>query len=208
MSLRSFFNKLIGKGHHNRDDRGETPLYCAARKGNAYEVRRLLEKGADPNARNHKGLTPLHEAAYWGEAEIVRLLLKYKADPKADNGRGWTPLHSAALSAGLSGRKKIMDMLLDAGADPARKDKNGWCASDYAGLWDNCPPNAPRAAEVKQMHAVLGGAERKTDSVRKKNSWSVDSLSAKARSAFALPVARPAFSSSRRAALNFHFSRG
>lgn len=206
MSLRSFFNKLIGKGHHNRDDRGETPLYCAARKGSVQEVRRLLEKGADPNARNNKGLTPLHEAAYWGEAEIVSLLLKAGADPKADNGRGWTPLHSAALSAGLSGRKKIMDMLLAAGADAACKDKNGWCAGDYAGLWDNAPPNAPRVSDVRDMHATLSSGD-KAETARK--SWSVESLSARARKAFSLPpTPAPAFMSSRRAARNFHFVPG
>lgn len=205
MSLKNFFNKIIGKGHHNRDDNGETPLYHAARAGSVHLVKRLLEKGADPKIANSKGLTPLHQAAYWGEVEIVDLLLKAGANPKADNGKGWTPLHSASLVAGLSGRKKIVDMLIKAGGDPAKKDKNGWTPADYAELWKSGNPMLPKMMDeyernVKSKPSALTSI---TNQIRKQLVWPPKSLSLAARTAFSLP-GRPVFQSSRRAAMHFH----
>ena len=205
MSLKNFFNKIIGQGHHNRDDNGETPLYHAARTGSLRQVKQLLAKGADPNAANAKGLTPLHQAAYWGETDIVELLLKSGADPKADNGKGWTPLHSAALAAGLSGRKKIMNLLIKAGADPVRKDKNGWTPGDYAALWKSGDPLLPKmmGEYEKDVRPKSSPAARITAEIRKQFSWPQRSLTDIARAAFSTP-GRPVFQSSRRAAMHFH----
>jgi ankyrin repeat protein len=48
----------------------------------------LLERGADPNAKNDDGWTPLHIAAGEGHVEIVKLLLERGADPWiADNDK-------------------------------------------------------------------------------------------------------------------------
>src|SRR5204863_2292060 len=38
---------------------GETPLLLAARSDHASAARALLERGADPNAKDRKGVTPL-----------------------------------------------------------------------------------------------------------------------------------------------------
>jgi ankyrin repeat protein len=69
----------------------ELPLHTAIAAGNLDEVRRLLDAGADPNARiSMFGVdlrTPLSVAFYdWpgaeaGSAEVVRLLLQTGADP-------------------------------------------------------------------------------------------------------------------------------
>ena len=59
----------------------------------------MLERGADPNAKDDDGLTPLHDAALWGHVEIVKILLERGADPQiADNG-GHIPLDYAKGSA-------------------------------------------------------------------------------------------------------------
>jgi ankyrin repeat protein len=49
---------------------GRTDLHSAARDGDVERVKKLLEKGANPNARTEAGLTPLHEAASWGHVEL------------------------------------------------------------------------------------------------------------------------------------------
>src|SRR5215813_15241125 len=55
---------------------GWTELHEAARRGNLDAVRRLLEHGADPNAREPgDNTTPLHWAAAHGHVDIVRALL-------------------------------------------------------------------------------------------------------------------------------------
>jgi len=41
------------------DERGNTPLHIAAMCGNITSVKKLIEVGADPTARNHNGDTPL-----------------------------------------------------------------------------------------------------------------------------------------------------
>jgi len=59
----------------------------------------LLERGADPNAKNNDGHTPLHNAAYFGHVDVVKILLERGANPRiADNG-GRIPLYYAKDSA-------------------------------------------------------------------------------------------------------------
>ncbi len=71
-----------------------TPLHQAAYEGNIFQVRHLLEAGADVDAQDSWSWTALHDAAIEGHAEIVKLLLAAKADPnKQDNEDYYTPLH-------------------------------------------------------------------------------------------------------------------
>ena len=93
-----------------------TPLHLAAAAGNASRVRRLLEAGGDPNARDSViGTTPLHLAAgYGGSVDVVRLLLDAGADPNArEDLVGGTPLHVAAHWGYLD----IARLLVEAGAE-------------------------------------------------------------------------------------------
>jgi ankyrin repeat protein len=55
-------------------------LYEAVRRGDAAEVKALLDKGADVNAKFRYGATALFKAAERGHAEIVKLLLERGAD--------------------------------------------------------------------------------------------------------------------------------
>src|SRR6185369_11983008 len=80
----------------------------------------------------YAGDTALHLAAAGYRVEIARLLLKGRADPNAKgNHRGSTPLHYAAdgyVNGPVWDAKKQMRMiqcLLDAGAEVNRQDKNG-----------------------------------------------------------------------------------
>jgi hypothetical protein len=55
-------------------------LYEAARKGDPVEVKAVLDRGADVNAKFRYGATALFKAAERGHTEVVRLLIERGAD--------------------------------------------------------------------------------------------------------------------------------
>ena len=57
------------------------PVHAAAAVCDHEILTLLLERGADPNARQQNGYTPLHTAAARGDIEMARLLLSHRADP-------------------------------------------------------------------------------------------------------------------------------
>jgi len=74
------------------ETRPERPaLIVAVERGQRSLVERLLQEGADLNARTPDGVTPLYAAAFHGRTEILRLLLAAGAEV---NGR--TALFTAA----------------------------------------------------------------------------------------------------------------
>jgi ankyrin repeat protein len=96
-------------------DDGKTPLFLVAeRKGErALDlVRRLLERGADPNIYIYS--TPLHEASSRGLLEVARLLLSYGAKVDAKDWKDKTPFQVAASN----GHHEITKLLLEHGAVP------------------------------------------------------------------------------------------
>uniref|UniRef100_A0A0R3RFC6 ANK_REP_REGION domain-containing protein n=1 Tax=Elaeophora elaphi TaxID=1147741 RepID=A0A0R3RFC6_9BILA len=120
---------------HKKNERGETPLHVAARKGEHRLCRKLIEEGALINARDYAGWTPLHEACYHGHFKVAKLLLGYDADVNALSDCDDTPLHDAVTS----GNEKLVWLLLQAGAIRDRVDNDGKkpidiCHSDYPGI--------------------------------------------------------------------------
>lgn len=73
-----------------------TPLHAATSRGDAAMVKKLLDKGADPDARQQSGWTSLHNAAAQGSVEIVRLLRSNGADLSARTEDGKTAADLAA----------------------------------------------------------------------------------------------------------------
>lgn len=105
-------------------------LITAAFLGNLEQVQRLLEKGANVNAKRDNGITALMGASLEGHTEIVEVLLAKGADVNAKNnmlGSGFT----ACDYASRKDHQDIVKLLVRAGAfyeekeriDPFRKEK-------------------------------------------------------------------------------------
>jgi ankyrin repeat protein len=62
------------------NDRRDTPLHIACRKGNLKTVKYLLDRGADPNVFNFFRETPLLLACASDNSMIVKMLLDKNAD--------------------------------------------------------------------------------------------------------------------------------
>ncbi len=103
----------------------ESPLMMAALKGHLDIARKLIAREADVNKT---GWAPLHYAATNGHVPVMRLLLDHHAYIDAESPNGTTPLMMAAHY----GSPEAVKLLLEAGADPALKNKLGLTALDFA----------------------------------------------------------------------------
>jgi uncharacterized protein len=97
------------------NDYGITPLLHASRLGDAPMVELLLQAGADPTRAHPEGETPLLAAARSGSVPAVRLLLARGIDVNAAEKFQQT---TALMWAAAEGHIDVVDLLLEAGADP------------------------------------------------------------------------------------------
>jgi ankyrin repeat protein len=98
-----------------------TPLLTLA-LSDTPTLKALLEGGANPNLRRGTDNSVLAEAVINRDPVAVELLLAHgsKTDTKTDQ-EGWTPLHMAVMVK----EPRIVELLLEAGADPNAKARNG-----------------------------------------------------------------------------------
>lgn len=103
----------------------ETPMMYLALMGETNRLKALQARGGQIN---RVGWSPLHYAASKGREETVRYLLSQKAIVNAPAPDGTSPLMMGALS----GNRQVVDMLLQAGADPAMQNAQGLSAASWA----------------------------------------------------------------------------
>ena len=106
-----------------KDNDGYTPLHSAVRDNNAAEAKRLIDNGADVNARDNFDGTPLHHIA---DVEVAKLLIDNGADVNAKGRYGHTLLHHITTWATrYSNAVEIAKLLIDNGADVNARDEDG-----------------------------------------------------------------------------------
>ena len=130
-----------GADPNARDEDGNRPLLRAV-MSKPEVVKALLDAGADPNARDKDGRTPLHLTLLYSKppAETLqrmldtadRLVQRYPLlaemqrqlddvdDALNQEGPAFLHLHTAVMST-----PEVVKVLLDAGADPNARDKDG-----------------------------------------------------------------------------------
>jgi ankyrin repeat protein len=111
-----------GANESAADPHGRTILMAAS---SADFARRLLEAGADANARDHTGVTALMYATERRVPGVVRALLKARADPGAATSKGETALHYAAKLDDCLEQQECIGELLAAGADVDEETEEG-----------------------------------------------------------------------------------
>jgi hypothetical protein len=97
------------------DDLGDQ-LLSATRKSDVAQVKSLLDKGADVNAKTRYNQTPLFFACDRGNVEIAKLLIEHGAEVSIkDNFYGATPLTWAMNKK----NPEMIALLISSGVDPS-----------------------------------------------------------------------------------------
>jgi len=100
---------------------GMTALHWAVSHRNVDWTRRLLDAGANSNAKTVLGVPVLEVVCQNGDVEIARLLLHHGADPNVRLAGRTTPL----IVATRGGGPELCRLLIDAGAEVDAEDRSG-----------------------------------------------------------------------------------
>ena len=98
---------------------GYTESHFATMECSISKIRRLLDKGTGPNARDETGMTPLHYATQ-DCPEAIPILIKYGTDPHAGDEGDMTPLHYATMHRSLNAAEALIKH-----SDVNARDKDG-----------------------------------------------------------------------------------
>ena len=110
----------LGLDINSRSLPGETPLMHAAADGKQSVFEMLIQNGADPFLKSNDGSNLLHHAANGGNTSIIDKLLSLGLDVNSMSSFG-SPLMYAAEWP----QQRAFQMLIQNGADPFLKDKDG-----------------------------------------------------------------------------------
>ncbi len=118
-----------------------SPIMGAVQNPNPQVLEFLLSRGASPHADDFESVSALHYAVGAQLVDNVALLLQYGANPNAEGLGGYMPLHAAVGGTSATPKQiRIINMLLDAGADPHRvggREGTGSAGSAYEAAKNN-----------------------------------------------------------------------
>lgn len=123
---------------NEKDDKEQFPLFLAALHGSSEVALTLLDNNADPKLAAKHGVTPLMAAAagtLWStnQTAIVDMLIFAGAEV---NARATKQRFTALMLAAFIGCPARVKLLLEAGANTADQDVDGYTALEYAGARD------------------------------------------------------------------------
>ena len=104
---------------------GWTPLFLAVIENRLDVAKRLIDLGADVNAKGASGWTPLHLAGNLNSLDMAKLLIDHGADVNEKMNNGWTLLLWAAALHNDLGMLDMAKLLIDHGADVEAKNSFG-----------------------------------------------------------------------------------
>ena len=119
---------LLGAGAdvNLQDDKMDSPFLLAGAEGTVDIMKLILQAKPDFSLYNRFGGTALIPAAERGHVDMVKLLVNTKVDIDHVNYLGWTALLEAiVLSDGGPRHQKIVQLLVDAGANVHIGDNEG-----------------------------------------------------------------------------------
>lgn len=132
----SMNRQLVGGGRVSRNRETKWRLPSSSTAVSTALVETLIDAGAKVDALDNDGNTPLHSATNrgWYDVDVVRCLVGKNADVNRCNLSGQTPLHNAC---GHQGTIKVVEFLLQTGADTCTTDDGGNTPLDVARLCNN-----------------------------------------------------------------------
>ena len=112
----------------SKPDAATLELWRVAETDDVEQLRRILPRVADINARNRHGVTVLMRAACHGHVRMVRALLDHGADPNVARNDKFTALALAAFF----GHTETVKTLIDRGASTESVTRSGTSAHMWA----------------------------------------------------------------------------
>jgi ankyrin repeat protein len=110
-----------------------TGLFGAAASGDPSQIKSLVGKGAQVDARDNYGRTPLHVAAYAGHHDVMRQLVAAGADPNALENDRYDIVTIAAVADDVETLKVALQLGGAAGNVTSRYDGTALIAAAHLG---------------------------------------------------------------------------
>lgn len=118
-----------------------TPVTWMTKLGYYYGLKKLLERGADPNRCYSNSVTPLMIATEMSYPHFIDLLVRHGASPNQADEDGWTPLLFAAANIDHSMNNLVPSAkaLIRNGADINHRNNRGQTPLNVALRYGNEP---------------------------------------------------------------------
>lgn len=148
---------LFVDNHRDVTDWAEaTPLHAAAKTNAQRVVRLLLDRGANPRAKDPIGMTPLHLSALYAAVESAAILLDAGSDLNIEDAAGRTPLHFAAWG----NSRQVAELLLHRGA---KLQTSQHTRSEYWSWRDVLGTRSVLALLLRRVRDSMGSGDRAND---------------------------------------------